>query len=197
MKVGILGSGAVGRVLAARLREVGHDVHVGTRSRGTYGEAAEAGEVIVNATAGHASIEALESAGEGSLAGKVLIDLANPIADLASPSAGRDRESLGERLQAGFPAARVVKTLNTVNAEVMARPQLVPGAHVLFVCGDDEDAKRTARELLSSLGWPAERVIDLGPIRAARATEGYLALWLELMRSVGHARFNISLEVGS
>lgn len=196
MKVGILGSGAVGRTLASRLRELGHDVHVGTRSEGTYPQAADAGEVIVNATAAHASIEALEAAGERSLTGKVLIDLANPLADAAPPSA-QGLESLGERLQARFPAARVVKTLNTVNAEVMVRPEIVPGEHVLFVCGDDEGAKRTARELLSGFGWPSERVVDLGGIRAARATEGYLSLWLELMRDVGHARFNISLEVGS
>lgn len=196
MKVAILGSGMVGRALAAGLTDAGHEVHVGTRSAGTYREAAAAGELIINATAAHGSLEALQSAGAPALAGKVLIDLANPLADPdEQPSA--TGESLGELLQAAFPAARVVKTLNTVNAGVMVEPALVPGDHVLFVCGEDAEAKLTARELLASLGWTDARVIDLGGIREARATEGYLALWLSIMRALGHARFNISLQVGA
>lgn len=87
-----------------------------------------------------------------------------------------------------------MKALNTVNAELMIHPELVPGEHVLFICGEDAQAKRMVTELLGELGWPVERVLDLGGIRAARATEAYLLLWLELFGRVGHARFNVALH---
>lgn len=200
MRIGVLGTGMVGRTLAAKLRELGHDVRVGSRGAGDdavpFAEAAAHGELVLNCTAGVASLEALESAGAANLADKPLIDVANPLdfsAGMPPTLAVANTESLGERIQAVFPRARVVKALNTVNAEVMVDPKAVPGEHAIFVCGDDEGAKSRVVELLGELGWPPERVIDLGDISAARGTEMYLPLWLRLMGALGTARFNIAI----
>ena len=108
-------------------------------------------------------------------------------------------DSLGERIQRAFPAARVVKALNTVNSDVMVEPARVPGEHVVFVCGNDSEAKDEATRLLGEFGWPAERGLDLGDVSAARATEMYLPLWLNLMGQLGTPHFNIEVarEVGS
>jgi predicted dinucleotide-binding enzyme len=103
-------------------------------------------------------------------------------------------DSLGERIQAAFPDARVVKSLNTINCNLMIDAGSVPGDHVVFVCGNDEDAKLRVTTLLAEFGWPAERVIDLGDITAARATEHYLMLWLRLMGVTGGPNFNISVS---
>jgi predicted dinucleotide-binding enzyme len=100
-------------------------------------------------------------------------------------------DSLGEQIQRAFPETHVVKALNTVNANVMVDPASVPGKHDVFVCGNDEEAKAQVVELLQSFGWPAERILDLGDISAARGTELYLALWLRLMGPAGGAAFNI------
>lgn len=201
MRIGVLGTGTVGRTLTDKLREVGHEVRVGSRSAGDdavpFAEAASFGEVVLNCTSGMASLEALESAGPENLAGKLLIDVANPLDFSAGmpPTLGyANTESLGERIQAAFPDARVVKALNTVNAEVMVNPASVPGEHVIFACGNDDSAKAQATTLLGELGWPRERVIDLGDISAARGTEMYLALWLRLMGALGTPGFNIAIE---
>jgi hypothetical protein len=100
-------------------------------------------------------------------------------------------DSLGEQIQRAFPETRVVKALNTMNANVMVDPSLVPGEHDLFLCGNDEGAKAQVVELLESFGWPADRIVDLGDITAARGQELYLALWLSLMSAVDGAAFNI------
>jgi predicted dinucleotide-binding enzyme len=105
-------------------------------------------------------------------------------------------DSLGERIQRAFPRARVVKSLNTVNCNVMVDPASIPGDHVVFVCGDDEDAKQRARGVLGEFGWPAGRVIDLGDISTARGAEMYVMLWVRLMPVVGGPAFNISLATG-
>ena len=195
-----MGAGAVGQTLAGKLREVGHDVVIGTRNPRdgavTYAEAAAAAELVVNATNGVASLEALESAGTRNLAGKLLVDVSNAL-DFSRGrppivGVGND-DSVAERIQRAHPEAKVVKTLNTVNNQLMVDPAAVPGDHVLFVCGNDDDAKRRTIELLGSFGWPAERVIDLGDITAARASELYVALWMQLMGALGTANFNISL----
>jgi len=201
MRVAVLGAGVVGQTLAGKLRGLGHDVAVGTRNPRdgavTYAEAAAPAELIVNATNGLASLEALESAGAENLAGKLLVDVSNAL-DFSKGrppivGAGND-DSIAERIQRAHPDAKVVKTLNTVNNQVMVDPAAVPGDHVLFVCGNDDDAKRRTVELLGSFGWPAERVIDLGDITAARAAELYVALWVQLMGTLGTANFNISLS---
>jgi 8-hydroxy-5-deazaflavin:NADPH oxidoreductase len=212
MRIGVLGTGAVGRTLATKLVELGHDVKMGARSadneaardwvdgtgerasHGTFADAAAFGELLLNCTAGAASLAALESAGEESLSGKILLDVANPL-DFSRgmpPSLSvTNTDSLGEQIQRRFPEARVVKALNTINHEVMVEPGRVAGEHDLFVCGNDESAKGEVTDLLEGLGWPTEAVRDLGDISAARATEGYLPLWLRLMGALGTADFNI------
>jgi len=215
MRVAVLGSGTVGQTLAERLLQLGHDVRMGSRkaagpaqqwaeragvraSAGDFADAAEFGELIVNATAGARSLDAIRQAGARNLAGKVLLDVANPIG-IGGGGGGvtltvANTDSLAEQIQREVPAARVVKSLNTLNATVMVNPELVPGAHVLFLSGDDPHAKQTVRDLLASFGWPAERIIDLGALATARGTEAYLLIWLAMWRSVGHPQFNIAIE---
>jgi predicted dinucleotide-binding enzyme len=210
VRLGVLGTGVVGTTLATRFAELGHTVTLGARSaanetavawaavhgqrNGTFADAAEDAELVVNATSGGATLQALTAAGAQRLAGKVLIDVANPL-DFSGgfpPSLTvANTDSLGEQVQRAFPAAQVVKALNTVTAAVMARPQLLGAPHDLFVAGDDEAAKAVVRGLLAELGWEPERVHDLGGIEAARGSEMYLALWLRLMASLGTAEFNV------
>src|SRR3954451_632657 len=180
MRVAVLGTGTVGQTLAAKLRDVGEDVKVGSRSAdnpeadGTFADVAGFGEVVINATAGTASLEALAAAGAGNLAGKVLIDVANPLhASQGFPPtlSVSNTDSLAEQIQREYPDARVVKALNTMNADVMVEPELVPGDHNLFIAGNDDGAKAQARELLASFGWPDQRILDLGGIDAARGME--------------------------
>jgi predicted dinucleotide-binding enzyme len=200
VRIGVLGTGVVGTTIAGKLRELGHEVLIGSRTAGEdavpFAEAAAHGELVFNCTNGNASLDALNAAGAENLAGKVLIDLANALdfsqgrPPLVGVSTG---DSLGEQIQRGFPDARVVKALNTVNANVMVDPGVVPGEHDVFLCGDDEEAKSQVAELLQSFGWPAERILDLGDVTAARAQELYVALWLRLMGVAGSATFNIHL----
>jgi len=145
---------------------------------------------------GRASLEALAAAGADALAGKVLLDVANPLDH--SPGASGvltvcNTDSLGEQIQRAFPDARVVKALNTMSAEVMVEPRLVPGSHNVFLCGEDATAKSAVAELLEAFGWPAPDIVDLGGISAARGTEMYLALWLRLWGVAGTGRLNVRL----
>ena len=212
MKIAVMGTGSAGRALGTKLAGLGHEVMMGSRtadnenavewaegagddaSHGTFADAAAFGELIVNCTAGGASVEALRSAGAANLAGKTLIDVANPL----DFSRGRpptllfcNTESLGERIQDEFPDARVVKSLNTMNAAVMVDPGVVSGDHDVFVCGNDAEAKQQVVELLESFGWPSENIVDLGDISSARGTEMYLPLWLRLWSALGSGEFNI------
>ncbi len=217
MKIGIFGSGTVGTTLGTKLAHVGHEVMLGSRdaanpaavawaarvplaSNGTFADAAAYGAILINATNGLATMDVLAAAGADRTAGKVLIDVSNPIdfsrgepVPLLSP--GND-ESLGERIQRAYPRTQVVKALNTMNAEVMVNPDAVPGEHVLLMAGDDPRAKETAAGLLGELGWPAHRIVDTGPIIAARGLEAYLLLWVPLMRAMGTPLFNISVSCG-
>ncbi len=163
-------------------------------SEGSFADAAGFGEVVVNATAGTASLEALEAAGAKNLAGKVLIDVANPLdfgQGMPPTLSVCNDDSLAERIQREFPDARVVKALNTVNASVMVRPGSLGELTNLFLCGNDDDAKRQVTGLLQSFGWAEGRVLDLGDITAARGPEMYLPLWLRLYGALGTAEFNI------
>jgi len=197
MRIGVLGTGTVGRTIATKLRELGHDVRVGSRSTGDdavpFPDAAAHGELVFNCTAGAASLEALGAAGEENLTGKVLVDVTLPL-DFSQGRPPRlfacNDDSLGEQIQRAFPETRVVKTLNTVNASVMVDP--IPGTNV-FVCGNEEEAKAQVGELLQGFGWPADAIIDLGDLSSARGTEMYLPLWIRLMRTLGTARFNIAV----
>ncbi|MFE0106131.1 NADPH-dependent F420 reductase [Streptomyces sp. NPDC059009] len=218
MRYAVLGTGMVGRQLGGKLVELGHEVMMGSRgkdnpaalewareagpraSTGTFAEAAEFGDAVIEAVGGQVARAALEAAGAERLAGKLVIDVSNPLemtdgdVRLVVPE-GQD--SVGAQLQRAFPEARVVKTLNTLNASVMTDPALVPGEHQVFVSGDDAAAKREAVELLGSFGWPAERVIDLGGIESARAVELMMPLWLTLFRKHGDAMFNWQIQRAS
>jgi predicted dinucleotide-binding enzyme len=215
MKIAVLGPGVVGQVIGTKLIELGHEVVMGSREagndaavtwseeagetagEGSFGDAAGFGEIVFNCTAGGSSLDALAAAGEANLTGKVLIDVANPLdfsAGMPPTLSICNDDSLGERIQAAFPEARVVKTLNTVNSAVMVEPGRVGGDHVVFVCGENGDAKGEVEELLESFGWPAERIVDLGGIAAARGTEMYLPLWLALYGKLGSGDFNIAVE---
>ncbi len=212
MRYGVLGTGMVGRALAGRLVEVGHEVRMGSRtpdnetaaawaaeagpnaSHATFADAAEFGQTVVNCTGGAVSLEALAAAGADNLAGKVLIDVANPF----TFETGRltltvcNTDSLGEQIQRAFPDARVVKTLNTMNNQVMIHPERVPGAHSVFVSGDDAEAKQLVAGMLESFGWPPDAIVDLGGIETARGAEMYLVLWIELMQAGGTPDFNVN-----
>jgi hypothetical protein len=204
----------VGEAIATKLVGLGHDVMMGSRtsdneraaawvastgeqaSQGTFGDAAAHGEVVFNCTAGEASLEAIGSARTEDLAGKVLVDVSNPLDHSRGMPPGlfvSSFDSLGEQIQRAFPDARVVKALNTVNCEVMVDPAKVPGEHDVFVCGNDEAAKTAVVELLGSFGWPAEHVVDLGDITAARGAEAYLLLWIRLWGALGTGYFNINV----
>ncbi len=162
---------------------------------GTFAEAAADAELVVNATNGAAALAVLDAAGSGNLSGKVLLDVTNPL-DFSGgfpPSLFvNDTDSLAEQIQRGFPAARVVKSLNTMNAQVMVHPEQVAGGdHSVFVSGDDADAKRTVTELLTSLGHTD--VIDLGDITTARGAEMLLPIWLRLLGPLGGPAFNFKI----
>jgi 8-hydroxy-5-deazaflavin:NADPH oxidoreductase len=210
----VLGTGIVGRTLATKLVEVGHDVVMGSRDgsnetaaewvagvggagrAGTFAEAAEHGEIALNATSGAASLAALELAGAANLAGKVLVDVANPLdfsRGMPPSLTVANTDSLAEQIQRAFPAARVVKALNTVNASVMVDPGGLAGPTNLFVAGDDTRAKVVVTALLVSFGWAAEQVVDLGGLSAARGLEAYLLLWVPVMQAIGTPTFNLSL----
>jgi predicted dinucleotide-binding enzyme len=198
VKIGVLGTGNVGRTIAAKLVQLDHDVLVGSRTAKedavTFADAAAHGELVFNCTAGDSSLEALRMAEADNLADKILVDVANPLdfsRGMPPILAVCNADSLGEEIQRLFPQSKVVKALNTVNCNVMVDPSLLPGEHDVFVCGNDEGAKDEVRELLQSFGWPAERINDLGDITAARGTEMYLPLWLRLAGVAGSANFNI------
>jgi predicted dinucleotide-binding enzyme len=211
MRIGVLGTGIAGRTIATKLIQLGHEVQLGSRTAdneaalawadangdsagaGTFADVAAAAELVFNCTAGGASVEVLRAAGADNLEGKVLVDVSNPL-DFSTGQlllTVSNADSVGEQLQAAAPAARVVKALNTVNCQVMVQPSLVPGEHSVFVCGNDEAAKRQVIDLLGAFGWPAERVIDLGDITGSRATEMYLPLWVRLMGRLGTPLFNV------
>lgn len=210
MQIAVLGTGMVGRALASRFAELGHTVTVGTRDpavtrdRGevpdhltlaTYADAAAGAEVVVNATPGSVSLAVLELAGPDHLAGKVLVDVSNPL----DTSAGmpptlfvKDTDSLAEQIQRAVPGARVVKTLNTMNATVMVRPRdLADGDHTVFVSGDDAAAKQVVTGLLTEMGH--RDVIDLGDLSTARGAEMWLPLWLRLWGALGGPAFNLKI----
>jgi len=212
MNYAVLGTGMVGQTLAEKLVDLRHDVMMGSRTAdnknaqtwlervgrhgkiGTFGDAASYGEVLLNCTSGTASLDALRSVDRSDLAGKVLIDVANPL-DFShgmSPTlAICNTDSLGESIQREFPDARVVKALNTCNCRVMVDPSRVKGDHDVFVCGNDDAAKEQVKSLLSDFGWRS--IIDLGDITNARATEQLLPIWLSLSRVYGTYDFNFRI----
>jgi predicted dinucleotide-binding enzyme len=213
--VGVLGTGIVGQTLGSALVGLGHGVMLGARdaanekatawaagagglaSHGTFRDAASFGDIVINATSGTGTLAALEAAGTDQLAEKVVIDVSNPLdfsngfpPSLSVPST----DSLAEQIQRAHPSARVVKALNTMTCSVMVEPDRVPGEHNVFICGDDGEAKATVVDLLGSFGWPAARVIDLGAIASARATESYILFWVHVRIALGTNDFNVQVH---
>ncbi|HSJ09261.1 MAG TPA: NAD(P)-binding domain-containing protein [Longimicrobiales bacterium] len=225
MNIAILGTGMVGQTLAASLAALGHDVAIGTRDvealmartePGPYGnppysawaqehpavktlalaDAAAHGDILFNALSGANTLDGLRAAGAQNLAGKILIDVANPL-DFSGgfpPSLSVvNTDSLGEQIQREFPETKVVKALNTVNAMLMVNPgQLADGEHSLFVCGNDADARSEVTRLLGEwFGW--KDIIDLGDITNARGTEQLLPLWVRLYGALQTPMFNFRI----
>jgi predicted dinucleotide-binding enzyme len=210
MRIAVLGSGQVGRTVAAGLVKAGHGVVLGTRepSRADLVEwaggagvqlaepapAVRLGEIVVNATPGTAAEQALADAGMAELDAVILLDLANPL-DMSAGFPPKvlvsNSDSLAERLQRVFPKLRVVKALNTVNNSVMVDPGQLSEPTAIFLSGDDASAKAGVRTVLESLGWQPDQIFDLGGLATARSAEAYLMLWLDLMRSLGTPQFNI------
>jgi 8-hydroxy-5-deazaflavin:NADPH oxidoreductase len=214
MKIGILGTGMVGNAIGTKLIQLGNDVKMGSRtstnekasawtqkngfhaSQGTFADAAAFGEIVFNCTHGVASIEALNLAGAENLKNKILIDIANAL-DFSKgmpPSlAFCNTDSLGEQIQRAFPHTKVVKTLNTMNCNLMVNPGLIAnGDHDIFISGNDADAKTMVTEILRDwFGWKS--VIDLGDITTARATEMLLPIWVTLMGKYQSPNFNFKI----
>lgn len=220
MHIAVLGTGMVGQTLAGRLSELGHEVVLGTRdpeeslaradqSGGglsawladhpsvtvrTFAEAAAVAELVINATGGSVALTALGLAGAANLAGKVLVDVSNPLdfsAGMPPTLFVKDSDSLGEQIQRAFPQAKVVKTLNTMSAQVMVAPGLLEAESTVFVSGNDDSAKETVTRLLDAFGHTD--IIDLGDISTARGTEMFLPLWLRLWGSLGTPIMNIKV----
>lgn len=222
MKIGIIGSGVVAQTLGRKWIELGHDVAIGTRdpskvdekkmmatslrewqaqteNRGkvlTFQDAAAFGDVLVNATGGTVSLEALKQAGADKVGDKVLVDIANeldhtrgmPPRPLAS-----DERCLAEKIQAAFPNLKVVKTLNTISALVMVNPKgLAGGDHTVFLSGNDAGAKAQVADLLRGLGW--SDILDLGDVTTARGPEMYMAFWLRLWGATRTPNVNIKVQ---
>jgi predicted dinucleotide-binding enzyme len=194
MKIGVLGSGVVGQTLAAGFLKHGHEVMVGTRDTsklkewvgqnpgaklGSSSETARFADVVVLAVKGSAAAAVLREAEKNNLAGKPVVDACNPIAD-APPEKGVLRfftdinESLMEGLQREFPDAKLVKAFNSVGSVRMVNPSYKAGRPTMFLCGNDDAAKKTVTGLLDELGWEAA---DMGGVEGARAIEPLCMLW--------------------
>jgi predicted dinucleotide-binding enzyme len=194
MKIGIIGSGIVAQVLAGGFIKHGHDVTIGTRNPyklaewkaknplariGSFADAAKAGDLIVLAVKGTAAVEAIRTAGSEYLSSKIVMDVTNPIADLP-PVNGVLRfftsldDSLMERLQREFFDIKFVKAFNSVGNAGMINPSFAGGRPTMFICGNDEAAKKTVSSIVVQFGWEAE---DMGKVEAARAIEPLCMLW--------------------
>ena len=192
MKIGVLGSGDVGKTLATGFIKHGHEVKLGTRAPDKladwskknpkaaiagFSDAAKFGELVVLAVKGTAAADALRAA--GNLAGKIVVDATNPIAD-APPTHGVLKfftnldESSMERLQREFKDARFVKAFNSVGAPCMVNPQFKSGKPTMFICGNDDAAKKAVAQILDQFGW---ETADMGKVEAARAIEPLCMLW--------------------
>ena len=214
MRITVLGTGIVGRTLAARFDQLGHDVTIGTRDPAhtregedfaswsadvpavgleAFGDVPDA-DLVLNATSGGVSLDVLAAVGDERLSGRVLVDVSNPLdfsAGFPPSLLVKDTDSMAELIQRAHPSARVVKTLNTMNASVMAEPGRLPEPTTVFVSGGDADAKAVVVELLESLGHTD--VLDLGGLETARGVEMYVALWIRTWQSLGTLDFNIKV----
>ncbi|MEZ4465084.1 MAG: NAD(P)-binding domain-containing protein [bacterium] len=212
MRIAILGTGMVGRALASALVARGHEVAMGARkagnptaeawaagagaaaSAGSFADAVVGADVVFLAVKGEHAQGVLGMVGAELLAGKVVVDITNPL-DFSKgmpPSLFvSNTDSLAEQLQRAHPEARFVKTLNTLNADLMVDPGRLPEPTAVFLSGDDAAAKATVRGLLEGFGW--QQIIDLGGLATARGTEAWLPLWIRLWGALGTASFNLRI----
>ena len=212
MNIAVLGTGLTGQTIGTKLVRLGHEVMMGSRDPakpeavawardagqhalyGTFQNAAQFGELVFNCTLGAASLQALEQAGTENLRDKILIDTSNPL-DRSTETwklTVCNTDSLGEQIQRAFPESKVVKTLNTVNANVMVDPAKLSEMTDIFVSGNDLEAKATVVMILKDwFGW--RRITDLGNITTARSAEMYVLLWHNLRNTISEKRFNIRI----
>jgi len=218
MKIGVLGTGVVGEAIATALINKGHHVMIGSRtannekttawkknignnaSTGTFAEAALHGELIFTCLNGEYALDAIDTIDTENLAGKIVIDVTNPL-DFTQGMPPRilenlgNSKSLGEEMQKAAPGAFVIKTLNTVNYNLMVDARKVNnGDHNLFICGNDMNAKNKAKHfLVDNFHWRADRLIDLGGIEGARAIEAIVPFWVLVYQSLGTPLFNFKI----
>jgi predicted dinucleotide-binding enzyme len=211
MKIAVFGTGQVGNAIATKLVKLGHEVKMGSRtadnakgaewvkasgpkaSSGTFAQAAAFGELAFNCTAGMGSLAALEAAGKENLAGKVLVDVSNPLdfsKGMPPTLSICNTDSIAEQIQRAFPETKVVKSLNTVNCNLMVDPSRLEGDHDMFLCGNDAGAKGQVAEILKGwFGW--KNVLDLGDVSAARGLEMYLIFWVRVYGGIQSSHFNV------
>lgn len=218
MNIGILGTGIVGETIATALTKKGFNVRMGSRTadneraadwvkksndhatQGDFDDAAAFGEIVFLCLNGEHALNAVKMVHADSVQAKIVIDLTNPL-DFSKGLPPRiidglgNHTSLGEKIQAALPGAYVVKTLNTVNCNVMVDPKSVnKGDHHLFICGNDADAKNKVKHfLVDNFSWKADNLLDLGGIEQARLTEGIVPLWVSLMQNLGSPMFNFRI----
>jgi 8-hydroxy-5-deazaflavin:NADPH oxidoreductase len=223
MKIAVLGTGSVGKAFATRLTNLGHEVYIGTRDTvktlektgsGTmteflennstvkltnFADASAFGELIINVSKGEHTLDVIKAAGLNNLAGKIIIDISNPL-DFSRgmpPSLfpqWSNTNSLGEEIQKMVPLAKVVKTLNTMWNGLMLDPtMLAAGDHINYMCGNDAESKKTVILLLNEFGWRNENILDLGDITASRATEATLPIWLRIYGAKQTGAFNFKI----
>jgi predicted dinucleotide-binding enzyme len=228
MNIAVLGTGTVGQTLSSKLLALGHGIVMGTRNVAesktktakdgygnpgigewirsnpgiklvTFAEAIAFGQLIINATQGGKSIEALRAGNTGDLDGKIIMDIANPLdftkgmPPVLMPELC-NTTSLGEEIQKAFPQSYVVKTLNTMWCGLMINPSMIGGGdHNNFLCGNNPEAKREVRKLLVQFGWKEENLLDLGDITSARGTEMILPVWLRIMTVKQNGAFNFKI----
>ena len=206
-KIAVLGTGIVGNTIGSKLIQLGYEVKMGSRTannekanawtkangvqatQGTFAEAAKFGEIVFNCTKGENALDVVQLAGEANLAGKILIDISNPL-DFSKGMPPTllpgltNTNSLGEEIQKLLPETHVVKTLNIVNCEVMIDAARCGGNATMFVAGNSVEAKKEVGKILQQFGWKDS--IDLGDIKHARSTEMMLPIWLSVYMATGN-----------
>jgi 8-hydroxy-5-deazaflavin:NADPH oxidoreductase len=218
MNIGVLGTGMVGETIATALTRKGHNVRMGSRTadnkkasewvqkanehatQGNFNDAAAFGEIVFLCLNGEHALDAVRMIEPESLENKVVVDLTNPL-DFSKgmpPSILEglgNHTSLGEAIQKAVPQAHVVKTLNTVNCQVMVDARMVNGGdHHLFICGNDPSAKQKVKDLLAdNFHWKENHILDLGGIEQARGMEAYVPFWVTIMQAIGTPMFNVKI----
>ena len=199
MRVGVLGSGEVGRRLAEAFSGRGHEVMIGSRDpskpelrdwlsgdgtgieAGSFEQAAAHGELIVLAVLGSAAEQAIADAGPDNFRGKVVIDAMNPL-DFSGGFPPKlsisGEDSLGERVQRALPDARVVKAFNTIGNPYFVDPSFSEGQPTMLIAGDDQEAKDTVRNVLTDFGWAD--TVDIGGIEGSRELEAICIVWVKI-----------------